>query len=160
MHPATMGVESLIDKELSPGHGAIGIQPLFTDQMHLHAKIKGDMRIDIELRCPRGGPKTRKRKSIGPTIVITRPAARLPGGLIGGIRLTSAISNRTSSRSSHTPILQHHLLDIRDHRRVMGGRQRMPTVKVLDLIQLHPTRTRSRYSAIREHQRIPGLEMF
>src|SRR6185437_14129922 len=160
MHPATMSVESLIDKELSPGHGAIGIQPLLTDQMYLHAKIKGDMRIDIELCCPRGGPKPRKRKSIGPAIVITRPAARLIARFIGGFRLRSAIPDRTSSRNGHTPILQHHLLDIRDHRRVTYSQRRRPTVKVLYLIQPHPARTRGGYAAIREHQRIPGLKMF
>ncbi len=40
VHPADVRVEALIDKELAPGHGAIGIQAFVARHLQLRPEIK------------------------------------------------------------------------------------------------------------------------
>src|SRR5690348_13987543 len=45
MHPSRLAVESLVHKELAPGHRTIGIEPFFTDHLQFGAEEKRGMRI-------------------------------------------------------------------------------------------------------------------
>ena len=46
VHPSRVGVEALIDKELTPGRGAIGVQSLIARHLQLGAEVEGRVRID------------------------------------------------------------------------------------------------------------------
>lgn len=48
MHPAAVLVKSLVDEELSPGDGAIGVQSLLADHMHFGTEIKTGVWVDVE----------------------------------------------------------------------------------------------------------------
>ncbi len=48
MHPAGVRVEPLIDEELSPGAGAIGIQPVVARHLRFRAEIETGVRVDEE----------------------------------------------------------------------------------------------------------------
>ncbi len=53
VHPTAMLVEALIDKDLSPGHRTIGIQPLVAGHLQLRSKEEGRVRIDQQQRVAR-----------------------------------------------------------------------------------------------------------
>ena len=46
VHPASVFVEALINEELSPGYGAVGVQAFLRDHVHLAAEIERGVRID------------------------------------------------------------------------------------------------------------------
>jgi hypothetical protein len=54
VHPAGLVVETLVDEELAPGHGAIGVQALFADHVDFWAEVKRGMGIDQQERVPGG----------------------------------------------------------------------------------------------------------
>ena len=50
VHPAGGGVEPLIDEELSPGHGAIGVEPLVARHLEFGAEVERRVRVDVQQR--------------------------------------------------------------------------------------------------------------
>ncbi len=46
MHPAGVGVETLIDEELTPGGGAVDVKALVAAHLFLGSKEEGGVRID------------------------------------------------------------------------------------------------------------------
>src|SRR5215831_18932630 len=54
VHPAGVFIESLIDEELSPRHGAVRIQAFVADHLGLRSEVKRRMRIDQKQRTMRG----------------------------------------------------------------------------------------------------------
>src|SRR5882757_10539792 len=53
VHPSVMGVEALVNKKLSPRHGAVCVQPLIAHHLQFGAKIKRRVRVDPQKRMPR-----------------------------------------------------------------------------------------------------------
>ena len=66
MHPARIFVEPLVDKELSPGHGTVGIEAFLADDMDFAAKIERGVRIDKQHGIPGGRVLTCNRESVRP----------------------------------------------------------------------------------------------
>ena len=48
MHPAGFIAKALINEELAPRHGAIGVEPFFADHMQLGAKEERGVRVNHE----------------------------------------------------------------------------------------------------------------
>ena len=50
MHPTGFGVESLVDEELAPGDGAVGVQPVVAGHLQLGAEEEAGVRVDEQQR--------------------------------------------------------------------------------------------------------------
>ncbi len=61
VHPAAVGVESLVDEELSPGDGAVRVESLVARHLQLGAKVERHVRVDEQERVvierDRGGDR-------------------------------------------------------------------------------------------------------
>ena len=65
VHPADMAVEALIDEELPPGAGAIGIEALATFDLGFTAEIEAGVRVDQQQRIARCAARRRQRHAVG-----------------------------------------------------------------------------------------------
>ena len=65
MHPAVVRVESLIDKELSPGDGSVNVQSLLADHLQFGAEVVRGMRIDPEQGMTRCAAARRYGEAVG-----------------------------------------------------------------------------------------------
>ena len=84
VHPAGLFVEALVDEELAPGDGAIGVQPLVAGHLQLGAEEEGGVGIDQQQRVVAGGVGGRDGDAVG--------AARLAiRGLDGSRPLTGPL---------------------------------------------------------------------
>ena len=64
-----MFIETLVDEKLAPGNGAVSVQSFFADHMHFRAKVKRNMRIDVEYGISAFGDRWRKGKSVGACLI-------------------------------------------------------------------------------------------
>ena len=70
MHPSAEFIKALVNKKLSPGNGAVGIQSFFAYYMHFGPEVKCDMWVDVQNRIAGLGKIGRKGKTIGANIII------------------------------------------------------------------------------------------
>nr|GFD47440.1 hypothetical protein [Tanacetum cinerariifolium] len=52
VHPAAVLVKALVNKELPPGHGPVGIEARLAGHLHLRAEIERGVWIDEQQRVP------------------------------------------------------------------------------------------------------------
>ena len=59
MHPAGALVEALVDEELAPGHGAVGVEPFVADHLQFGAEEERGVGIDQQQGVVVGGVRGR-----------------------------------------------------------------------------------------------------
>ena len=52
VHPSAVFIEPLVDEELAPGDGTVGIQAFLADHVHFGAEIKRSVRVDEQHGMP------------------------------------------------------------------------------------------------------------
>ena len=68
MHPAGLGVEALVDEELAPGRGAVGVETLVAGDLHLRTEEEAGVRVDqqqglaVQRQLRRDGDAVRARR--------------------------------------------------------------------------------------------------
>ena len=80
MHPAGGFIKPLIDKELSPGRGPVGIQTLFTDQVVFTPEEKTGVRVDQQQRVATGTFIAGNSNTIGTGWLLKDAARQRDGG--------------------------------------------------------------------------------
>ena len=64
VHPAGRRIEALIDEELTPGDGAIRVEPLPAHHLQLGAEIEGGVRVDPQHRVVIQGDRRGDRDAV------------------------------------------------------------------------------------------------
>ena len=65
VHPAQPVVEALVDEELAPGDGAIGVEPLVAGHLQLGAEVERGVRVDQQQRVVVHGVRRRDGDAVG-----------------------------------------------------------------------------------------------
>ncbi len=78
VHPAGAVVEPLVDEELAPGRGAVGVQPGVTGHLGFRAEIERGVRVDQQQGVAAGGVRGRDGDPVGACGLLEDGALRWP----------------------------------------------------------------------------------
>ncbi len=124
VHPADVGVEALIDEELAPGRGAIGVQPLVARHLLFGAEEEAGVRIDQQQCMAILGARRGDGDAVGPLRLAIGAGVR-----IGHCQLLAAIKGRE--------LAQIDAFDVAANRS-FGECERHPRLEMLDHARADP----------------------